>query len=83
MNKNNLKIFYNVNTEQSIKSKDSDKCEKKELIRSDKGSESLRMSVQSINDSKIMEMADKYIVEEENLDKNEIAEILNSKKREL
>jgi hypothetical protein len=83
LNKNNLKIFYNVNTEQSIKSKDSDKCEKKELIRSDKGSESLRMSVQSINDSKIMEMADKYIVEEENLDKNEIAEILNSKKREL
>jgi hypothetical protein len=83
LNKNNLKISYNVNTEQSIKSKDSDKCEKKELIRSDKGSESLRMSVQSINDSKIMEMADKYIVEEENLDKNEIAEILNSKKREL
>lgn len=81
LNKNNLKVSDNVNIEQSIKSKDSDKCEK--VIRSDKGSESLRMSVQSINDSKIMEMADKFIVEEENLDKNEIAEILNSKKREL
>ena len=76
-----MKISYNINTDQSIKSKDSDKCEK--VIRSDKGSESLRMSVQSINDTRIMEMADKFIVEEENLDKNEIAEILNSKKREL
>ena len=82
-NKNNVKITYNVTTEKSIKSKDSDKFEKKEVNRSDKGSESLRMSVQSINDSKIMEMADKFIVDEENLDKNEIAEILNSKKREL
>jgi len=83
INKNNLKISYNVNTDQSIKSKDSDKCEKKEMIINEKGIESMRMSVQSINDSKLMEMVDKFIVEEENLDKNEIAEILNIKKREF
>ena len=40
----------------------------------------LRMSMQSLNDSKIMEIANRYITDEENLDKNEIIEILNSKK---
>ena len=36
--------------------------------------------MQSLNDSKIMEIANRYITDEENLDKNEIMEILNSKK---
>ena len=43
----------------------------------------LRMSMQSLNDSKIMEIANRYITDEENLDKNEIIEILNSKKDKL
>ena len=40
----------------------------------------LQMSMQSLNDSKIMEIANRYITDEENLDKNEVIEILNSKK---
>ena len=40
----------------------------------------LQISMQSLNDSKIMEIANRYITDEENLDKNEIIEILNSKK---
>ena len=36
--------------------------------------------MQSLDDSKMMEIANKYITDEENLDKNEILEILNSKK---
>ena len=46
-----------------------------------KENESLnRVSIQSINDSKIMDLASKYIKSEENLDKKAIAEILNAKK---
>jgi DnaJ family protein A protein 5 len=40
----------------------------------------LQMSMQSLNDSKIMEIANRYITDDENLDKNEVIEILNSKK---
>ena len=55
------------------KDKNDEKNEKKE-------SDSLRTSVQSMNDSKIMELANKVIGDEENLDRDEIKEILNSKK---
>ena len=43
-------------------------------------SENLRISMQSMNDSKIMQLAKNYIKEEENPNINEINQILNSKK---
>ena len=43
-------------------------------------SENLEISVQSMNDSKMMELAKNYIKQEENLNRNEITQILNCKK---
>ena len=43
-------------------------------------SENLELSVQSVNDSKLMELARNYIKQEDNLNRNEIKQILNSKK---
>ena len=59
-----------------------DKSDKKECAVSVSVSESdnLRISMQSINDSKMMELAKNYIKEEDNLNINEINQILNSKK---
>ena len=42
-------------------------------------SDSLRMSLQSMNDSKILELANRFIDEEKVLDKNKINDILNDK----
>ena len=71
-----LKVSSKVINEQFNK----DKIEKKEASNSEKETESnMRFSVQSMNDSKMMEMANKYIADEE-LNKEEIMEILNSKK---
>ena len=39
--------------------------------------------MQSLNDSNIMEIANKYITDEEDLNKDEINDILNSKKERL
>ena len=39
--------------------------------------------MQSLNDSNIMEIANRYITEDEGLDKNEVNEILNTKKDKL
>ena len=73
-----LKVTSNVINEQFNKDK-KEKKEKKESGHSEKESESLRFSVQSMNDSKMMELANKMIADE-NLNKEEIIEILNSKK---
>ena len=70
-----LKVTKNVINEQFHE----EKKEKKEIIEK-KESESLRLSVQSMNDSKIMELANKVIGDEDNLNRDEINEILNSKK---
>ena len=43
----------------------------------------LTISMQSLNDSNIMEIANRYITEDEGLDKNEVNEILNIKKDKL
>ena len=43
----------------------------------------LTISMQSLNDSNIMEIANRYITEDEGLDKNEVNEILNTKKDKL
>ena len=43
----------------------------------------LSISIQSLNDSKIMEIAKRCIEEEDDLNKNEIKEILNCKKDRL
>ena len=51
---------------------------KKEVSMSE--SENLELSVQSVNDSKLMELARNYIKQEDNLNRNEIKQILNSKK---
>ena len=84
MNENNFmeqkidrtyKISSHVVDEQFYK----DNFSEKEINSSD-DENVLRMSIQSLNDSKIMEIANRYITDEENLDKNEIIEILNSKK---
>ena len=55
------------------------KLEKKEINNSHRESDSLRFSVQSMNDSKIMEMANK-LIEEDEPNREEIKEILNTKK---
>ena len=71
-----LKVSSKVINEQFNK----DKIEKKEASNSEKETESMiRFSVQSMNDSKMMELANKYIADEE-LNREEIMEILNSKK---
>ena len=71
-----LKVSSKVVNEQFNK----DEIEKKEASNTENETESmLRFSVQSMNDSKMMEMANKYIADEE-LNKEEIMEILNSKK---
>ena len=84
MNENNFmdekrdkayKISSHVVDEQFYK----DNFSEKELSSSD-DENVLRMSIQSLNDSKIMEIANRYITDEENLDKNEVIEILNCKK---
>ena len=41
--------------------------------------DSLSMSLQSMNDSKMLELANRYIDEEKVLDKNKINDILNDK----
>ena len=55
------------------------KIGKRDILNSEKESECLSFSVQSMNDSKIMELANKYI-EDEELNREEIIDILNSKK---
>ena len=55
------------------------KYEKKDTFTSETESLSQRFSAQSINDSKIMELANNYITDD-NLNRDEIKEILNSKK---
>ena len=72
------KISSNVVNEQFYKDNYSEK-----EISSSSDDDFLRMSMQSLNDSKIMEIANRYITDDENLDKNEVIEILNSKKEKL
>ena len=55
------------------------KYEKKDTFTSETESLSQRFSAQSINDSKIMELANNYIIDD-NLNRDEINEILKSKK---
>ena len=71
----NYKISSNVVNEHILRDSFTDK----ELSSSEEEN-ILRISMQSLNDSKIMEIANRYITNEENLDRNEINEILNSKK---
>ena len=52
---------------------------KNEKNKNEKENENLRFSMQSMNDSKIMEMANNYISDEK-VNRDEIKEILNSKK---
>ena len=68
------KISSNVVNEQFYR----DNFIEKEISSSD-DENILQMSMQSLNDSKIMEIANRYITDEETLDKNEIIEILKSK----
>ena len=74
--KKTYKISSNVVNEQFYK----EKFMEKELNSDDENY--LTISMQSLNDSNIMEIANRYITEEEGLDKNEINEILNSKKKD-
>ena len=74
-NSQKLIVSHNVINEQFNK----DKLSKKEPNINEKDSDSLRYSVQSMNDSKIMELAKNYI-EDEELNRDEIKEILNCKK---
>ena len=71
------KISSNVVNEQYYK----DKFIEKEIDSEDE--DYLTISMQSLNDSNIMEIANRYITEEEGLDKNEVNEILNCKKDRL
>ena len=71
----NYKISSNVVNEHILR----DSFIDKELSSSEEEN-ILKISMQSLDDSKIMEIANRYITDEENLDRNEINEILNSKK---
>ena len=71
----NYKISSNVVNEHILRDSFTDKD-----LSSSEEENILRISMQSLNDSKIMEIANRYITDEENLDRNEINEILNSKK---
>ena len=71
------KISSNVVNEQYYK----DKFIEKEIDSDDENY--LTISMQSLNDSNIMEIANRYITEEEDLDKNEVNIILNTKKERL
>ena len=71
------KISSNVVNEQYYK----DKFIEKEIDSEEENY--LTISMQSLNDSNIMEIANRYITEEEDLDKNEVNEILNIKKERL
>ena len=73
-NKKNILLVNNVVNEQINKENNN----KKDVTISE--SDNLEISVQSINDSKIMELARNYIKQEDNLNRNEINQILNSKK---
>ena len=72
------KISSNVVNEQYYKQKFQET-----EVNSDDENSYLTISMQSLNDSKIMEIANRYITEDEELDKNEINDILNSKKPRL
>ena len=68
--KDNLKSKYKINktiNEQFNKAKE-------------ESSSNCEFSVQSLNDSKMMELAKNFIKQEDNLNRNEINEILNCKK---
>ena len=74
-NKKNNLLVNNVVNEQYNKENNNNK---KDVSISE--SDNLEISVQSMNDSKIMELARNYIKQEDNLNRNEINQILNSKK---
>ena len=83
-NKKIRKIAINNNipkklNEDKIKNRDEIEKNMKNEVEKGKDNESL-ISLQSINDSKILELANEYIIEEENFNKNEIIKILNIKK---
>ena len=78
-----IKIYNNIpkelnrnKNENEIMKNDAEKEKGKEK---GKENESV-LSLQSMNDSKILELANKFIVEEEKFNKDEIIEILNKKK---
>ena len=73
---NNNKILKITHIDEEF---NKDKIEKKEINNKLRESDSLRFSVESMNDSKIMEMANK-LIEEEEPNREEIKEILNTKK---
>ena len=75
--KKTYKISSNVVNEQFYR----EKFIEKEINSDDENY--LTISMQSLNDSNIMEIANKYITDEEDLNKNEINDILNSKKERL
>ena len=75
--KKTYKISSNVVNEQFYR----EKFIEKEINSDDENY--LTISMQSLNDSNIMEIANKYITDEEDLNKDEINDILNSKKERL
>ena len=75
--KKTYKISSNVVNEQFYR----EKFMEKEINSDDENY--LTISMQSLNDSNIMELANRYISDEEDLNKNEINDILNSKKERL
>ena len=83
-NINNKKIrkikIYDIIPKELKEDKNRFKHEMNKNMKNVLGKENESLSLQSINDSKIMELANKYILDEEKFNKNEIIEILNTKK---
>jgi hypothetical protein len=79
-----IKIYNNIPkelNEDKIRNKYEIEKNKKDDLEKEKGKENESLlSIQSINDSKILELANKFIIEEEKFNKDEIIEILNTKK---
>ena len=68
--------IINVVDEKFINKKNFEEKEKGQNLNFD---DSLEMSLQSVNDSKMLELANRYIEEGKSLDKNKINDILNNK----
>ena len=77
-----IKIYNNIPQRELNGAKNKDKNENmKDDAEKEKGKENESLlSLQSMNDSKILELANKFIIEEEKFNKDEIIEILNTKK---
>ena len=79
-NKNNKKYLINNVVNEQFNNAIIKYNKKEGTTTTNSENENLEISVQSMNDSKMMELAKNYVKQEDNLNRNEITQILNCKK---